>query len=317
MTISFDGFSKKLIDYKSDNILNNIEYYFCDICGSSANGASFGIGTISSASFIGVRYMYQSYTSKDGIFVNSPSTKEHFSAYQLWGKIPVNSSIYISAVMPYQDLERRFSNKTEAVSGFGDAIIMGWYQLKLFKQSSENNTNLIPVKETSNHSLEFGFGVKLPTGKFEQVLANRVNPGFQVGTGSLDVVLALSHGFNKNNFGLSTSLTYYLKGENKNEYRFGNQFSYRTNLFYTIAKDNFSFLPFIGFSGDVYNPISQYKETIKNTSGDVFNGILGAETIFNKAIVGVNYTLPIHHNLFNGNVTPNSSLSVYLNFSLE
>ena len=313
-----NGFSSEIKNPCPIHNNENIEFFFCDFCSCSSSGGGFGIGTLNSVSFVGVRYLYQSYESKDGIFSNSPTSNEYFHTYQLWGRIPINANFSVSAILPYQDLERKFTDRTEAINGLGDATIMGWYKLDLFKKPDESKAEYVTIlKEPSNHSLEFGLGVKLPTGKFEEVLTDRVNPGFQVGTGSVDAIFGVSHAYKMNKFGLNTSLTYYLKGENKNNYRFGNQFSYASNLFYSISKKNYNLMPFVGISGNIYDKIEQYKETIPKTNGTVFNGTLGAEITMKKFIVGANYTLPIYHHLFGGNVTPKQSLSLYVNFALE
>lgn len=294
----------------------SFEYFFCDVCSSTTSGGSFGLGTLNNASFVGVRYVFSSFESKDGIFANSPTTKENFNTYQLWARVPISESFYMSAILPYQDLNRKFDDRSETVKGFGDATIMGWYKLKLFKKVDKTKDEYVTIKEKSNHSLEFGLGLKLPTGKFEELLTDRVNPGFQVGTGSTDFIFGISHIYNMNNFGLNNSLTYYLKTENKNDYRFGNQFSYGSNLFYSFTNEKFNLMPFIGLSGNVYQNIEQFDETIPDTDGTVFNGTFGTEISTKNFIIGANYTLPISHNLFGGDVIPKESFSLYLNFSL-
>ena len=293
--------------------------FSCDLCSCTTSNGSFGLGTLNNASFIGLRHIYQNFESKDGIFSNSPTSKETFYTYQLWGRVPITKKIYVSAILPYQDLKREYTDRSENINGFGDATIMGWYKFKLFKKVDKEKAKLytnVP-KEASNHSIEIGLGAKLPTGKFEQILIDNVNPGFQLGTGSLDGVLSFAHSYGADKFGINTSFNYYLKGENKNEYKFGNQFSYASNFFYAISKEKYLLLPFVGLSGNLYNKIEQYKEEISKTDGNVFNGTLGAEITTKDFIFGANYTLPIPHNLFGGNVTPKQSFSLYLNFSLE
>ncbi len=299
--------------------VGSFEYYFCDLCGCATSSGSFGAGTLNNASFVGVRYIYQKFVSRDGIFSNSPTSTENFNTYQLWSRIPITDKFYVSAILPYQDLKRAFTDRNENINGFGDATVVGWYKIRFYKKPDAKKVKLytnVP-KEPSGHSIEIGLGAKLPTGKFEQVLADRVNPGFQLGTGSLDGIFGIAHNYGSDKFGVNTALTYYFKGENKNEYRFGNQFSYASNLFYAIAKEKFMLLPFVGFSGNIYNKIEQFGETIAATDGSVFNGTLGAEITTQKFIFGANYTAPISHNLFGGNVTPQQSIAVYVNFNLN
>ncbi|MEO9571012.1 MAG: hypothetical protein ABJH82_10000 [Polaribacter sp.] len=309
---------KKLILVLGFIVISQVSFS-CDLCSCSTSSGSFGLGTLNNASFIGLRYIYQSFESKDGIFLNSPTSKENFHTYQLWGRVPLTENFYVSAILPYQDLKRKYTDRSENINGFGDVTVMGWYKIKLFKKlkKDKEDSYSFVAKELSNHSLEIGLGTKLPTGKFEETLTNRVNPGFQLGTGSFDGVFGIAHSYKADKFGVNTNLTYYLKGENKNNYRFGNQFSYASNLYYTISKEKYLFLPFLGLSGNTYNKIEQFSEEVSKTDGNVFNGTFGAELSTKDFILGANYTLPISYNLFGGSVIPKQTFSLYLNFSLE
>ena len=249
---------------------NNHEPFkvMCDLCGCSTSSGSFGFGTLSNANFVGVRYIYQNFESRNGIFENSPISKETFNTYQLWAQIPINKSFYVSANLPYQDLTRNFNNAKENINGLGDASIIGWYKLPFYKKQQkkegknekeneggredEREVNFNKEREASGHSLQFGLGIKLPTGKFEESLADNINPGFQVGTGSVDGIFSLGYNYGGDKYGVNTLLSYYLKGENKNDYQFGNQFSYATNFYRAFSTEKMNIMPFVGVSGDVY-----------------------------------------------------------------
>ena len=288
----------------------------CDLCGCSTSSGSFGFGTLSHANFIGLRYIYQNFESKDGIFENSPESKETFKTYQLWAQLPVNESLYVSVNLPYQDLSRkRLNTNTENLNGIGDASAIGWYKLKFYKKESDSLT-FNTAREPSGHSIQFGLGVKLPTGKFEEALADNVNPGFQVGTGSIDGVFSVGYNYGTNIFGLNTLMTYYVKGENKNDYQFGNQFSYSANFFTAISRETYNIMPFVGISGDVYNNIKQYGETLADTDGKIINATIGSELALEKFIFGLNYTLPVSQALFGGNVQSKNRFSIYVNVAL-
>ena len=299
------------------NILNYVDEFFCDLCGCSTSSGSFGQGTLNNASFIGTRYIYQKFVSKDGIFDNSPTSTENFNTYQIWGRIPVSERFYVSAIVPYQDLKRAYSNRNENINGIGDITIMGWFKIPFYKKPTEQDSEYTKITKTpSGHSIEFGLGTKLPSGTFEKVLSDRVNPGFQLGTGSLDGILSFAYNYAADKFGVSSNLSYYVKGENKNEYRFGNQFSFAGNFFYAIPKEKYNIMPFVGVSGNFYEKIEQFGETIANTDGSVYNATLGSEILLKKFIFGANYTLPIQHNLFGGDVTPKQSFTLYVNYKL-
>ncbi|WP_344789610.1 hypothetical protein [Postechiella marina] len=287
----------------------------CDLCGCSTSSGSFGFGTLSNANFIGLRYIYQNFESKDGIFANSPVSKETFNTYQLWAQLPINESFYVSANLPYQDLKRKREQTTEHLKGVGDASVIGWYKLQFYKKEKDSLTYNLK-REPSGHSLQFGIGAKLPTGEFEEALTNNVNPGFQVGTGSFDGVFSMGYNYGTNKFGVNTLITYYVKGENKNDYQFGNQFSYSANFFTSFSREKYNIMPFVGISGDTYNSIKQYGETLADTDGNILNSTIGSELALEKFIFGINYTLPISQDLFGGNVESKNRLSLYVNFAL-
>ncbi|WP_193786901.1 hypothetical protein [Lacinutrix algicola] len=291
--------------------------FFCDLCGCSTSSGSFGFGTLSNANFIGVRYIYQSFESKNGIFDNSPKSEETFNTYQLWAQIPITDAFYVTANLPYQDLNRSYTNSTENISGLGDSSLIGWYKLAFYKKKKEGEAvDFNSEKQPSGHSIQFGLGVKLPTGKFEERLTDNINPGFQVGTGSVDGVFSLGYNYGGNKIGVNTLLSYYLKGENKNEYQFGNQFSYAVNMFTAFSTEKMNIMPFVGLSGDVYDSIKQYGETLQDTDGNILNASLGSELAIEKFIFGASYTLPVSQSLFGDNVESKQRFSVYVNFAL-
>ncbi|WP_308991175.1 hypothetical protein QLS71_002155 [Mariniflexile litorale] len=288
--------------------------FFCDLCGCSTSGGSSSFGTLGNVSFVGVRYMYQNFESKNGIFSNSPTSKEYFNTYQLWGRLPITEVFSLNAIIPYQDLNRVFEASNERRNGLGDASIIGWYKMTFYKKQAEDTED--EEREASGHQLNVGLGVKLPTGAFEESLTNRINPGFQVGTGSVDAIFSLMHTYSKNQLGVNTTATYYLKTENKNEYQFGNQFSYASNVYYNVPFKKSALSPFLGISGDVYNSIKQYNERLADTDGNMVNGTFGSEFKIDKFIVGANYTFPVSQHLFGDNVTSKNKFSLYLNYML-
>lgn len=291
---------------------------FCDLCGCATNSGNFGFGTLSNTNFIGLRHVYQSFESQDGIFNDSPSSNEYLNTYQLWSQVPVYQNFYATASLPYQDLKRTFESGSagESLKGIGDASIVGWYKWQFYKKEDNDSIPYSMTRTLSKHSIQIGIGAKLPTGEFEERLTDRVNPGFQVGTGSFDGIFSLGYNYGGDKIGFNTLFTYYLKGENKNDYRFGNQFSYAGNAYYKMPFNRFSLMPFLGLSGDIYSAIEQFGETLNDTDGQIFNGTFGAECAFDRFIIGANVAIPLSQDLFGDDVLANKQLSVYVNFSL-
>lgn len=310
------AFSLNVTAINCENHIHFMDGVTCDLCGCATSIGGSGFGTLDNVSFLGLKYVFQDYRSRDGIFTNSPVSKEKFNTYQLWSKIPIGKSFAIGAIVPYQDLNREFEDRTEHIHGIGDITLMGWYQLKFYKKRHKDHVDFNINREESGHRLNFGLGVKLPTGEFEEMLTDRVNPGFQVGTGSLDGVFSIMHSYSKKQFGINTSATYYIKTENKNDYRFGNQFSYASNVYYSMPFRASALSPFLGVSGDIYDSINQFGERLPQTSGNIVNGTVGTEFMIDKFILGANYTFPLAQSLFGDNVVAKNRLVFYLNYVL-
>ncbi|WP_264549081.1 transporter [Flavobacterium sp. N2820] len=278
----------------------------CDACGCSASGGSMGFASMLNTNFVGIRYFNQSYKSTDGLYSNSAWYNESYNTMQVWARIPVVKQVQISALIPYHFHNRESANGKQNVSGIGDITILGMYQLY---KTHKDSTFLV-------HSLQAGAGIKVPTGKFDEANNGSFNPSYQVGTGSLDYLLATEYVVKRKKFGLNTLLNYVIKTENNKNYRFGNQFNYSGTFFYLYEKEKYSIAPQLGFAGEVYKDNYQLGQKVRNTAGDIFFGKLGFEIGKDKFSVGANVMLPITQNLNGGNLEANYRWSLNLNYSL-
>jgi hypothetical protein len=284
-----------------------MEDFDCDACGSSASGGSMGFSSMLNNNFVGLRYFKQSYTSRDGIFANSPWIDENFNTIQAWTRIPVTERIQISALIPYHFHERTLSTGTENISGLGDITIMGLYSLFETKSDSAVYT----------HKLNVGAGIKMPTGKFTEANnAGTINQSFQLGTGSWDYLLVTEYVVNRKDLGLNTMLNYTFKTQNDKNYQYGNQFNYASTLFYLFDLNSVQIVPQAGIAGEVYETNKQHGQDLPNTAGDILFGKFGIEVGKNKFSIGANAMLPINQNLSSGNMEANYRWSVNLNYTL-
>jgi len=284
-----------------------MEDFDCDACGCSASGGSMGFSSMLNNNFVGLRYFNQSYTSRDGIFANSPWIDENFNTIQAWTRIPVTEKIQISALIPYHFHERELTAGTEDISGLGDVTIMGLYTLYETKSDSAVFT----------HKVNVGAGIKIPTGKFTE--ANNlgtINQSFQLGTGSWDYSVVSEYVINRKDLGLNTTLNYILKTENSKNYQYGDQFNYATTLFYLFDFKTIQLVPQAGVAGEIYQKNRQYNLDVPNTAGDILFGKFGIEAGKDKFSVGINAMLPVKQNLSNGNMEANYRWSINLNYTL-
>lgn len=315
VTLTIIFFSSKVFSFtEKDTIsaftfhrLAALEDFDCDACGCSASGGSMGFSSMLNNNFVGVRYFKQSYTSRDGIFENSPWIDENFNTIQAWTRIPVTDKVQISALIPYHFHERELTTAKESISGLGDITIMGLYTVFETKKDSAVFT----------HRVNLGAGVKIPTGKFTQ--ANNlgsINQSFQLGTGSWDYSMVSEYVISRKDLGLNTTLNYVFKTENKKEYQYGDQFNYAATLFYLFDLNTVQIVPQAGLAGEVYQTNKQHGLDLPNTAGDILFGKFGLEAGKNKFSIGVNAMLPIKQNLSSGKMEANYRWSVNLNYTL-
>ena len=278
----------------------------CDACGCSANGGSMGFSSMLNNNFIGIRYVNQSYSTKEGVFNNSPWIAENFNTTQVWARIPVFNKIQITALVPFHFNNRELVSGKQSIQGLGDITVMGMYSVLEIQSDST----------TVGHKLQLGCGIKAPTGKYTSANNGTLNPSFQLGTGSWDYLLVSEYVIKKVKFGLNTALSYTFKTENEKHYQFGNQFNYGSTLFYLFDLNSVKFVPQLGIAGEVYNSNQQFKQKVADTKGDVVFGKFGFELGKDKFSLGANLMLPIHQNLTGGNVDANYRFSVNLNYQL-
>lgn len=297
---------------EKDSIDNTFRKYVmlleedCDACGCSANGGSMGFSSMLNSNFVGIRYIHQSYKSRDGVFNNSPWIDENFNTAQIWARVPVAERIEVMALVPYHFNNREKATGKENIDGLGDITIMGFYTL--FGTKSDSAAVL--------HKFQLGAGIKAPTGKYDSANNGSINPSFQLGTGSWDYTLASEYTVKKDNLGLNATLNYVFKTENEKNYQFGNQFNYAATFFYSAKIDNLDVVPQLGLAGEKYDENKDHGEGVPLTAGDILFGKMGVELGLKKFSLGLSTMLPINQNLTGGRVEANYRWSLNLNYAL-
>lgn len=278
----------------------------CDACGCSASGGSMGFTSLLTTNFVGVRYIYQQYSSTDGIYANSPWFKEEFHSVQLWGRIPIFRNAQVTVLVPYHDNNRDGAAGPRSIKGFGDITVLGIYRIFQTKADSTVFSN----------TLQLGGGVKIPSGTFNAENNGSVNPSFQLGTGSWDYLFLAEHTVRRKKLGFQSMLNYVLKTENEKGYRFGNQFNYSGTFFYLHERDELSLSPQLGLAGEVSASNYQYGQRMDKTSGNILFGKIGLEAGMKRLSMGLNFLLPFSQDLTGGRVDAKYRVGVNLNYSL-
>lgn len=278
----------------------------CDACGCSSNGGSMGFSSMLDNNFAGIRYVYQNYTTKQGVFNDSPWTDEHFNTVQIWARIPVSERIHVSVLLPFHTNSRELVTGKEQISGLGDATVLALYSLYMTQKDSA----------TFTHKLQLGGGIKAPTGKYDALNNGTLNPSFQLGTGSWDFLLVTEYAIRRKQLGINTALNYIVKSENQKHYRFGDQFNYGSTVFYFFNLKKVKLVPQAGIAGEIYQSNQQLGQEVAGTKGSIMFSKFGVEAGKDKFSLGINAMLPLSQNLTDGNVRANYRLAVNLNYQL-
>jgi hypothetical protein len=305
--------NRKFLLTISLSILYKINLLACDLCGCGNGSSFFGILPQSHRSFVGMRYSYKSFNSH----LNSRTlqSKETFQKSELWGRFYPFKNMQIMGFLPYNFNEQKLlaQNKTTKINGIGDATILANYSLLNTLMSDS-------LIRKFDQNLSLGIGTKLPTGHFKYDLYaddEVANPNFQLGTGSVDLLLNVIHTIKRKNFGLNTDVNYKINSKNSKGYKFGNKTSANMLLFYSKYNEKYTVMPNIGLSFEHSDTDKKDKSTIKFNGGNVILGNIGVENYFKKVSLGINYQAVVRQNLANGELKSNNRLNLHFTHMIK
>lgn len=265
----------------------------CDICGCANGGAYFGIMPQIGRPFVGLRYRMSAYDSH----LNSKllRTKENFVATELWARLYPVKRVQVMAFVPYYVNQQQevLSGVTRKIHGIGDITVMANYNVF---NTFWDTTRVHRV----NHTLLVGGGIKVPTGRFryDQTEISEVNnPNFQLGTGSVDVLLSALYSMRLGSWGWNTDFTYKGNSTNAQDYRFGNRITANSLIFYTKELSHITLMPNAGMYAEV--AAQDFRDGVRNhqTGGYVTMANTGLEVYLKRFSIGATYQLPVIQNL--------------------
>ncbi len=272
--------------------------FACDVCScGSSNSGSFS-GNLT-GNYIGFSYNFLHFNFKENNLVsNAPIANDYINTVSITGQYFVTDNIQINAIIPYRFNTRSTSFDEVKNQGLGDVTLTGLVSL---------------LAKESTHYLKLGMGVKLPTGTFNLQRANvNQTSATQLGTGSWDVLLPIRYGYRHEDFSISVRGTYYIKNENKDAFKFGNQTQLSTIVTRKFdIKDTYALAPILGVNYDHFLPTSRFGVEDKRTSGYMVNATVGLEADIDAFVVGASYQIPIAQNLIENEVSFNKGLGVY------
>lgn len=261
----------------------------CDICGCGAGSYYIGILPEFSKKIVGIRYRSTGLTTHlgPGGSISYLTTEEQYHTTELWGGWTIKDKFRVMAYLPvsYNFKSNESGNKSK--TGMADASVLGFYRLlrrSLTVTGKESATLLV-------QDLWMGAGIKLPTGKYDpgDKSTSASTNLFQLGTGSLDVILMGMYDIRLQDAGLNITASYKINTTNRYNYYYGNRFSSSAQLYYKFRFHNkWMVAPNAGVQYEYASKDLDDGYSVRPTGGVAAFGTIGAEVSCNSFTFGGN-----------------------------
>ena len=270
----------------------------CDVCSCGATNST-SVMTNTTVNYIGVNYSYLDFKFKESVF-SGYSGGDFINTLQITGQYFITDHISANISIPLQKNVRETPSELINNDGLGDIAVFGYYNF---------------LTQEPKHNLKLGLGVKLPTGNFNEVDSNlnaNSNAAIQFGTGSYDFIFPITYGFQYERFKFSTTTMYFLKGENEEKFKYGNQTQISADVSYKwIEKESFLFSSILGISNDNFKPTERAGIVDYRTDGELTNAKLGIEFELDSWILGGSYQHPIAQDIIDEDVKFEAGFGFY------
>ena len=274
----------------------------CDVCGCGLSMGSLGILPLQQRHFLGLRSQFQRFETLG--HDDAAGSEERFRTLEIWGRWQIASRWQLIGLLPYQQVERQiFDGDRTLGKGWGDASLLVQYTL------------LDPRRQKGRawqHALQFGAGIKAPTGKYQYTATDgqALNANLQSGTGSTDGLLTATYILRHNAFGLYLDGTSRLTTTNQDHYRFGNRLSSGARIFWWKPAGRFTFVPHAGMQLDAADLDADHGKYQAETGGYTLYSTVGTEMYVGSLALGFSWQAPLRHDLAEGLVTPHARVAV-------
>jgi len=300
---------KKILALTIILTLTFTDLYSCDICGGGAGNYYVGLLPQFNKKLIGIRYQFNQLNTNLDIHGNKTalSNTEKYQTLDIWGAWNIGNKWRVMTTIPYSFIEKEHlgTNQIFKKQGLSDLTLTGYY-------------NLLKITRSNiNQSIWIGTGIKLPTGKYNNLEVKNNSPNiFQLGTGSTDFLTQLNYDININSWGLNTTINYKINTKNTDEYKYGNKLT--TNIsFYRSLKFGYNtrLIPNIGVLYENQQKDQTMKYDIDQTGGNILQGSYGIEATTGKISIGANYQKPISQKIASNRVDLTNKYMIHISYS--
>ncbi len=276
----------------------------CDACGCGIGSVYWGILPNNNLHYLGLWWQHQRFkTHLDHDDALHPESLEYFNTLELRGRFYLSDRFSITALVPVGFHRRQQLGEWVDLRGLGDVSLLG--NFRLFDSSDSLSRRI-------RHRFELGAGVKLPTGTFRHLDAeNEVNPNFQLGSGTWDLLFSANYTALLGKLGMQTNLTYKWNTTNADDYRFGHRLNGTLMLFYRQGNPSLEWMPNLGLYGEWGGQDVQYGYWQTNTGGHLMMANAGVEFYAGRCNWGVSYLHPLAQHWSAGQVNARSRASAH------
>ncbi|MDQ3194514.1 MAG: hypothetical protein M3P82_05895 [Bacteroidota bacterium] len=269
--------------------INDITDTQCDLCGCymglDPNFASNQVGIrVSSIKF----FTKGDHAGTTGENMDHPddgsvSSTEYYNDLEFYFRYYISPKFRVLFSIPFGSNEKN----GKKLNGIGDAKLIAQYQV--YNSPITGKTNFW-------QRLFLGGGFNIPTGIYnKQLTFGVVEPHFQPGTGSFDLIVAALHlaKLEKTGIGWRNDIIYTLNGKNKNQYSFGNRFNWTSTLFYEVPAMSLTFLPHAGVYFETAKQDKLNGQPVNSSGGDILFGTGGLDVYYEEFSLDFNYQFPL------------------------
>lgn len=283
----------------------------CDVCGCSIGGNYFGILPQFHRHFVGLRWSEQSFISAHSLIAVREGrfeSEEWFRSVDLLGRFYVAPRIQLMVLTPYHEFRRRESGVETRTKGLGDVSVMASYVLLDTGDS---------LHRRWKHTLTFGGGAKIPTGRSNLTDAEgkTLHPNLQPGSGTVDFMLSAAYTIRRGPWGLTADVLGRLNTANhRQDYQFGNRVSGSAKVFYWKNIRKLVLLPNAGVFADAADANTGASNVTEGTGGSVALATFGLDMYAGHISAGFTFQQPVSQNLGGGKVKAHARWMATLNY---
>lgn len=273
----------------------------CDVCGSSASGQYLGVLPKASFNFVGVQYLFNSFSSEHpSLFEGRPNerSKDYYNTVQLWGRYAVGRRFQLYAFLPYRSNLQRTDTGSKAMSGIGDISLV----------ANAVILNDDDADKLWQQQLLAGGGVKLPTGGYTGITErDKLGlPNMQPGSGSWDFLLNANYTLRRTNSGVNVDASYTMTMANTDRYKYGNRLNAGLVMFQAFTKGDYSLMPQLGYRYEfsLHDYDNYDRRWLNAQSGGYMSfATAGLQAYYRKLGARLTYQLPLSQHYARGYVT--------------